>query len=42
MLFLLIVEAALAASTTWLIIKAGQDVTNEEFLIGDLLWIVAA
>jgi ABC-type bacteriocin/lantibiotic exporter with double-glycine peptidase domain len=42
MLFLLIVEAALAASTTWLIIKAGQDVANEEFLIGDLLWIVAA
>jgi ABC-type bacteriocin/lantibiotic exporter with double-glycine peptidase domain len=42
MLFLLIVEAALAASTTWLIIKAGQDVANEAFLIGDLLWIVAA
>ena len=42
MLFLLIIEAALAASTTWLIIKAGQDVANEEFLIGDLLWIVAA
>lgn len=42
MLFLLIVEAALGASTTWLIIKAGQDVANEAFLIGDLLWIVAA
>ncbi len=42
MLFLLIVEAALAASTTWLIIKAGRDVANEEFLIGDLLWIMAA
>jgi ABC-type multidrug transport system fused ATPase/permease subunit len=42
MLFLLIVEAALAASTTWLIIKAGQDVANEEFLIGDLIWIVVA
>jgi ABC-type bacteriocin/lantibiotic exporter with double-glycine peptidase domain len=42
MLFLLLVEAALAASTTWLIIKAGQDVANEAFLIGDLLWIVAA
>jgi ABC-type bacteriocin/lantibiotic exporter with double-glycine peptidase domain len=42
MLFLLIVEAALSASTTWLIIKAGQDVANEEFLIGDLVWIVVA
>jgi ABC-type multidrug transport system fused ATPase/permease subunit len=42
MLFLLIVEAALSASTTWLIIKAGQDVANEEFLIGDLVWIGVA
>jgi hypothetical protein len=41
MLFLLLVEAALSASTTWLIIKAGQHVAEEEFLIGDLLWIVA-
>ena len=42
MLFLLIIEAALAASTTWLIIKAGRDVADEEFLIGDLLWIMGA
>lgn len=42
MLFLLIVEAALSASTTWLIIKAGQDVANEEFLTADLLWIMGA
>ncbi|MEN9670612.1 MAG: hypothetical protein RL018_889 [Pseudomonadota bacterium] len=42
MLILLTVEAALAALTTWLIIKAGQDVANEEFLIGDLVWIVVA
>ncbi len=42
MLFLLLVEAALAATTTWLIIKAGQHVAEEEFLIDDLLWIVAA
>jgi ABC-type bacteriocin/lantibiotic exporter with double-glycine peptidase domain len=42
MLFLLLIEAALAATTTWLIIKAGQHVAEEEFLIGDLLWIVAA
>ena len=41
MLFLLLVEAALSASTTWLIIKAGQHVAEEEFLISDLLWIVA-
>ncbi len=40
MLFLLLVEAALSATTTWLIIKAGQDVANEEFLIADLVWIV--
>jgi ABC-type bacteriocin/lantibiotic exporter with double-glycine peptidase domain len=42
MLFLLTVEAALSATTTWLIIKAGQDVANEAFLIGDLVWIVVA
>jgi ABC-type bacteriocin/lantibiotic exporter with double-glycine peptidase domain len=42
MLFLLTIEAALAATTTWLIIKAGQDVANESFLIGDLIWIVVA
>jgi hypothetical protein len=40
MLFLLLIEAALSATTTWLIIKAGQHVAEEEFLIGDLLWIV--
>jgi ABC-type bacteriocin/lantibiotic exporter with double-glycine peptidase domain len=40
MLFLLLVEAALSATTTWLIIKAGQHVAEEEFLISDLLWIV--
>ena len=42
MLLLLIVEAALSASTTWLIIKAGRDVANEAFLIADFVWIVAA
>jgi ABC-type bacteriocin/lantibiotic exporter with double-glycine peptidase domain len=40
MLTLLIIEAALSATTTWLIIKAGQHVAEEEFLISDLLWIV--
>ena len=42
MLTLLVIEAALAASTTYLIIQAGRDVANNEFLISDLLWILAA
>ncbi|HMS27216.1 MAG TPA: hypothetical protein PKC80_07560 [Burkholderiaceae bacterium] len=42
MLTLLVVEAALSAATTWLIIKTGRDVANEAFLIVDLLWILLA
>ena len=42
MLLFLIVEALLAASTTALIIKAGQDMAHEDFLISDFAWIVAA
>ena len=42
MLGLLIIEAALAALTTWLVIKAGQDLANEDFLIADFAWIVLA
>lgn len=42
MLFFLVVEAALAAATTALIIKAGHDVANQEFLISDFVWIVLA
>jgi ABC-type multidrug transport system fused ATPase/permease subunit len=42
MLALLMVEAALAALTTWLVIKAGQDLANEDFLIADFAWIVVA
>ena len=42
MLTLMVVEALLSAATTWLVIKAGRDVTNDEFLIADLLWILAA
>ncbi len=42
MLLLLMVEAALAALTTWLVIKAGQDLANEDFLIADFAWIVVA
>ena len=42
MLAFLIVEAALAAATTALIIKAGHDVADQEFLISDFVWIVLA
>jgi hypothetical protein len=42
MLSIMIVEAALAACTTWLVIKAGRDVANGQALIFDLLWILAA
>ena len=42
MLFFLVIEAALAAATTALIIKAGHDVANQEFLISDFVWIVLA
>ena len=42
MLFLLVVEAALAAATTAFIIKAGRDVAEQEFLITDFVWIVLA
>ena len=42
MLGLLIVEAALAATTTALIIAASRDVAEQEFLISDFVWIVAA
>ena len=37
MLFFLVVEAALAAATTALIIKAGHDVADQEFLITDFV-----
>lgn len=42
MVALIVVESLLAASTTYLVIKAGRDVANDEFLATDLLWIVAA
>jgi ABC-type multidrug transport system fused ATPase/permease subunit len=42
MLALLILEAGLAAATTALIIQASHDVSNQEFLISDFAWIVAA
>ena len=42
MLALLVVEAALAATTTALIIAAGRDVAEQAFLISDFVWIVVA
>ena len=42
MLALLVIEAGLAAATTALIIKASHDISQQEFLISDFAWIVAA
>ena len=42
MLGLLMVEAALSALTTWLVIEAGRDLANEDFLLADFGWIVLA
>jgi ABC-type transport system involved in cytochrome bd biosynthesis fused ATPase/permease subunit len=42
MLFLMFVEASLSATTTYLVIETGRDVANGNFIIGDLLWILAA
>ncbi len=40
MLTLLVIEAALGATTTWLIINAGRDVANNDFRIMDFGWIL--
>src|SRR5687767_6318173 len=40
MVGLLTIEALLTAATTYLIIKAGRDVANDDFLIADLMWIL--
>src|SRR6185437_10178309 len=42
MLTLMVVEASLAATTTWLVIQAGKKVANDEFLLTDLVWILSA
>ena len=42
MVVLMVAEALLAAATTYLVIKAGRDVADDEFLVADLLWILAA
>lgn len=42
MLGLMTIEAILGAVTTYLVIQAGRDVANDEFLVRDLLWILVA
>jgi hypothetical protein len=40
MLALLVLEAALSAATTALIIQAGHDLAKAAFVVSDFLWIV--
>jgi hypothetical protein len=40
-LFLLVTEAFLSAATTYLVIKVGRDIANDEFLVRDLFYILA-
>lgn len=42
MVALIVIEALLAALTTWLVIKAGRDIANDDFRVGDFGWIVIA
>jgi hypothetical protein len=42
MIGLMVVEAMLAAATTWLVINAGRRVAVGEFLLTDLVWILSA
>jgi ABC-type bacteriocin/lantibiotic exporter with double-glycine peptidase domain len=38
----MLIEAALSATTTYLVIEAGRDVAKGTFLLADLMWILAA
>src|SRR5271155_3807958 len=40
MITLMVVEAMLAATTTWLVINAGRKVAIGQFLLSDLIWIL--
>jgi hypothetical protein len=40
MFTLLVIEAALGATTTWLIIQAGRDVANNDLRVMDFVWIL--
>src|SRR6516165_8449504 len=42
MVTLMVVEAMLAAGTTWLVINAGRKVAVGQFLLSDLIWILTA
>jgi hypothetical protein len=42
MLALMMIEAVLSATTTYLVIQTGRDVANGEFIVSDLMWILAA
>ena len=42
MLILMIAEAMLTATTTWLVINAGRKVASGHFLLTDLIWILSA
>jgi hypothetical protein len=42
MVVLMVVEAMLAAATTWFVINAGQKVAVGHFLVSDLIWILTA
>src|SRR6201996_299413 len=42
MIVLMLVEAMLAAATTWFVILAGQKVAVGRFLLSDLIWILSA
>src|ERR1043166_4128004 len=42
MLVLMIAEAALNATTTYLVIQTGRDVAEGRFIIDNLMWILAA
>src|SRR5271154_6474738 len=42
MIILMVVEAMLAATTTWLVINAGRKVAIGQFLTVDLIWILSA
>src|SRR5215813_15233342 len=42
MLALLVIEALLSATTTYLVIQAGRDVASGNFIVSDLVWIFVA
>ncbi len=42
MLALLVLEALLSATTTYLVIQAGRDVASGQFIVTDLAWIFGA